>query len=702
MEIGIIFSWYALFVLFGIIGLPFTNYFFKNWVDKGYGLAKFVGLFFVAFPIWFLASLKIITFSREIVVMSVFLALIGSIYWLVRVKFDWLAILKYVILHELVFFVLILIWGRIRSMLPRIEGTEKMMNLAFMNSIARSEYFPPADPWYAGGTINYYYLGHYLFTFAAKFLNLGMNYGYNLTLITIIAHTFTSLLSIFLQLFRKKQGWSVGLGLLGATWICFASNLHYPIKYLAAVFSGKEFKYFFPDPTRIVPFAIDEFPAYSIVLGDVHGHYLGLPFFTIAIALVLANFKLKLGSREKYFFNLIVSPLIIAMYGINSWDLISVLFMFTLFTAYQFYISSDEVKQKVKQFFLTMMALVLPGLLLMVPYIINFDAPVQGEGKYIIDKYIGFVPTFLAQHIDSFKLEDPVTKESVPYHKTDDIIPWLQMWGMFLFITVSFYLVSHFKGLKQDIKIKTVSLLGITAFCLVLGVEFFFLKDIFHTDNPPYYRTNTVFKFYYHAWIVWGIAATWFVYHLIFNSKGRFYSLVIPLLSVILLMWIGTTAYIFRAIKDFYPKYDPVVATLDGMKYIEREADKVGDYEAINWLNDNVEGQVVIAEAVGDAYTYYARITTNTGLITVMGWPTHEWQWRGEATTAFDRADQMRLFYTTTDSAEIAKTIAQYDIEYIIVGELERTKYPELNTKLIEQIAQVVYQNETTKIYKVK
>jgi uncharacterized membrane protein len=109
-----------------------------------------------------------------------------------------------------------------------------------------------------------------------------------------------------------------------------------------------------------------------------------------------------------------------------------------------------------------------------------------------------------------------------------------------------------------------------------------------------------------------------------------------------------------------------------------------GDREAIAWLNDNVSGSPIIAEAVvvkpdywGGAYTCGgSRIAVATGLPTVMGWDHHESQQR--PTTEFrQRERDIRALYTSASISEKRRVIATYQIEYIISGPLEAI-YPEI------------------------
>ncbi len=197
-------TWYILFFIFGIIGLPITNWLFKDWIDRGYGFAKFVGMFAVSMPLWFLSSLHIIPFTPLACALYVLIAIAIAGLAIYRQE---IKITRFMVISEVLFFANMLVWALVRGMNPRAEGTEKFMNLAFMNSINRTEYFPAADPWYVGGDINYYHLGHYMFVFASQVIAVPISYVYNLALITIIAQTFVGLFSIIINFSTKAKDW---------------------------------------------------------------------------------------------------------------------------------------------------------------------------------------------------------------------------------------------------------------------------------------------------------------------------------------------------------------------------------------------------------------------------------------------------------------------------------------------------------------
>jgi uncharacterized membrane protein len=702
-ELTIILRWYGLFFILGFIGLGFGQYLFKNWFDKGYGLSKFLGLLIVGLPLWLLASLKIVPFSHDISLLFIVLASIVSIILIIKSK---LKFNKYMLLEELLFLVIFTLWCAIRSTNSQIEGTEKFMNIAFMNVLNRADYLPPSDPWFSGGTINYYYLGHYLFTFVGKAGNIAMSYAYNLAMVTIISFAFIGSFSIINQLLNfKKKKWSIVAGLMGSALLCFGSNLHFLSKWLEALFAGQPFNYWFPDGTRIIPNVIDEFPAYSITLADLHGHYLGFPFVIIFVALALVSWKIGITTVKKMKFNLVISILLCSLYGINTWDFITINALFLILHGYQAITAKVKLKEKLFAFLTSEITLLLPGLLFMLPYFTNFNPAVGG---------IGIVPLTTPRSLSA----------------------WLLMWGAFLLISLFSLLTiiiihrltktSFWQSIKEAIKLNSniifALLLNLLVFGLIIGVEIFFVKDIFEKDNGVYFRANTVFKFYFSAWTIWSIIIAYYAgktLQKIFTTPLKKWGFALFGINVVLIavIFVGTVSYIFEGVNDFYKffKYENglnvkvaeifenkekivLYDTLDGNDYIKDQYAE--DYAGITWLNQNIKGQAIIAEAVGEAYTYFSRVSANTGLVTPIGWPTHEWQWRDNATEVFKRKDEIEKLYTTTNIDDMLSIIDKYKIEYIFVGIKER-EYKDLNTDLFDKYLEKVFISGKTFIYKV-
>jgi uncharacterized membrane protein len=126
-----------------------------------------------------------------------------------------------------------------------------------------------------------------------------------------------------------------------------------------------------------------------------------------------------------------------------------------------------------------------------------------------------------------------------------------------------------------------------------------------------------------------------------------------------------------------------------------------GDYSLINWINKNIKGQPVILEANGDSYTDYARISANTGLPTVIGWPVHEWLWRGTYDIVAPRIADVQTLYTTQD-INIAKTLfKKYNVSYVVVSSLEKQKYPNLNENIFAKLGKIVFEENGTSLYKI-
>jgi uncharacterized membrane protein len=97
----------------------------------------------------------------------------------------------------------------------------------------------------------------------------------------------------------------------------------------------------------------------------------------------------------------------------------------------------------------------------------------------------------------------------------------------------------------------------------------------------------------------------------------------------------------------------------------------------------------------------------NTGLPGVIGWEWHEQQQRAlnPPDWVTRRVTEIEQFYLTTDGGAASDFLERYDVQYIVVGQLERATYPGSGLEKFSDFSgvlwQVVYQDGDTAIYEV-
>jgi YYY domain-containing protein len=234
-----------------------------------------------------------------------------------------------------------------------------------------------------------------------------------------------------------------------------------------------------------------------------------------------------------------------------------------------------------------------------------------------------------------------------------------------------------------------VLLLILTGALLTVGPEFVYLRDNFGQ------RLNTIFKFYYQAWVLFGVAALFGLDYL--RRRLR------------LVGWVAAAGYgALLLVALLFPAYgissraaeygEP--ATLDGIDHYRYG--QPDELDALLWLRRNVRGAPVIVEAVGGQYSPqgHGRVSATTGLPTILGWAGHEYQWRGDTPEPAARTAAVETIYGSASWQETATALDKYGVEYIYVGPLEvRTYGPQARTKF-EGRLEVAYSNDSVMIYR--
>lgn len=186
--------WYASLFAFGVIAFPLVFAVFPKMADGGYGVSKLAGLLIVAWFSWAVSSLKIPIWSQggillSLAVLAVLSAKFFRIHFVEFLRDNW----KRLAWIELITLVAFLMMVAVRLTNPDLwhpyKGGEKPMDFAYLNGVLRSTTFPPIDPWFAGGFINYYYFGYVLLGAPTLLLGIVPSFAYNLMIPTIFSLT---------------------------------------------------------------------------------------------------------------------------------------------------------------------------------------------------------------------------------------------------------------------------------------------------------------------------------------------------------------------------------------------------------------------------------------------------------------------------------------------------------------------------------
>ena len=247
-----------------------------------------------------------------------------------------------------------------------------------------------------------------------------------------------------------------------------------------------------------------------------------------------------------------------------------------------------------------------------------------------------------------------------------------------------------------------VLLLAAVALLLTLAVEWVYLKDTFGV------RMNTVFKFYYQAWVLLALTAAYATLRIVARARAALRAAAmltkaawLGALSLLVLLSAAGLLYTIPAVHSKANRFQGE-AMLDGLIHLRRY--QPDDMAAIEWLQANVRGVAVVLEAPGGSYSQFNRVSMATGLPTLLGWDGHELQWRGSryGELVAGRPEAIERIYRSARGQELLDLMDQWKIDYLYIGGLEREKYHLTTPGLahFEQALFKVYENATVRIYR--
>jgi YYY domain-containing protein len=886
--------WYLLISILGWISFPIAFRFFKALPGKGFAFSKVLGLLLWGFIFWFFTSIGLLK-NNLFGQVTALVLVIGLSFWsgwkdrfkalIVWVKDN----RKLILIIEIFFFFAFALWAFVRSTNPEIIGTEKPMEMAFINAILKSPTFPPNDPWLSGYGISYYYFGYVIIAMLIRISGVSSGIAYNLSAALWFALTAICAYGLLFDLVKARWLEKLGRKVNEATpnWVYFSpllapflilivSNLHgfLDILHSRGVFwttgeGGEKTSAFWQwiqlnelDQAPIEPFSwfprriggvqwwgasrvlqdfklnlvnvevIDEFPLFSYLLADLHPHVLAMPFVIMitgeALNVFMGGFEGEFTLfKKKLPFSLPTLILMIVSIGglifMNTWD--SPFYLSLIAAAFMMrnYLVQGWSTKRIWEMLGMMVSIGILAVIFYLPFFLGFASQAGGiypslifytHGVYfwimfgpLLIPVIGllvyewgkrndkkpllhgfsiisillvglFVLTwaisFLASKLPSLGAQFlwlqgatevgifPLLWEALRRRLVDPLT-WVT-----LVLTLSLglgLLLKHKKDVnstgiseKSEPTLIFVLLLIILGALLTLTPEFVYLRDQFSV------RMNTIFKFYFQAWILWGLAGSYAII-ILWRRSGRWSVLtrmMMVLVAVLLLasavitvspnlsdelsiksiqnnkpgallqdwLLLASGAILLGSAIVFLIKQKwlfafrilviiflimglvyPVIAlwnktggfqpsfgyTLDGTAYYKRVNPDM--MSAVDWLTNAPLG--VMVEAVspgGGSYSGYARVSTFSGMPTVLGWVGHVSQWRGGGEEMGSRQNDITMLYTTESWEESVAIIEKYNIRYIYVGDLERSTYNLDEGKFSDNLP-IVFENNSTVIY---
>jgi YYY domain-containing protein len=519
-------------------------------------------------------------------------------------------------------------------------------------------------------------------------------------------------------------------------------------------------------PSRVIPYTINEFPFWTFLYADLHPHMIALPVVVLTIALAYQYVQrsseqaapLAAPARNALLYAL--TALALGTLAVtNSWDFptYALLMVATLAGIAWRSVQHGIPWAAMVRALLLAGALALGGLVLYTPFFDYFHAMVSGidlvsSGTYI-GEYILLYGLYLAVlvpvlfgvlwrllRLESLKRREISAARYIPLAACV-LLPllllllawWQPVAGLSAWLgtllATSFVLYAQ-RRLSPTLWFAL--LLALLAWAVSLGTELIFVRD--HLAGTEYERMNTVFKFGSQVWTLLALAAAASLPTLL-DGLGRFGQRVkigrraaqaAGLTALAVLVGMAAVFPLAGTVNRIANRF-PVSSgpTLDGLAFLREarftyncdysgycqpgdtmlEIDLSPDAEAIDWLKDNLVGTPVVVQSGLWFYRAYGvRVAANTGFPTVSS-ELHANEQRDPTRVAIRNQDVRRLF-SITDIETTLRLLAEYNVDYIYVGPIERAFYPEAGLQkfadMTDTYLDVVYDTPGVNIYQVR
>ncbi len=467
---------------------------------------------------------------------------------------------------------------------------------------------------------------------------------------------------------------------------------------------------------------IAEFPYFSFLYADLHPHLLTMPLYALPLAWCLSLILQPL-TRRRWFDQALALVMAGLFFGVfrasHTWDFPTFLALGLLTIIWTTWTLKEKLlEQKLKTTFLYVAVFVALGMLFYSPFTRWFKTEYAS-----IELWKGlrtplkdyFVVYGLSLFIMLSLLMKTIWPEIKYIYKRWFVRRNWSTWVPSLIILAIIY--AMFQLWKHDYQVLAFGLPLLLSWVYII----FFKKSLPELDRLTWLlfaaaygltyvvelvvlkgdvgRSNMVFRFYIEAWFILALAMS--------SALIIMYEFIKKWMLPLRVLWIGAVQLLIllalvypliatgKKVNDRWPGVQVPPRTLDGSAFMlgdsiyngdlegaiynddGRPIDLSLDYDAIQYLQENVQGSPVVVEGHTTEYRWGARYAIHTGLPSVIGWSWHTRQHNSliEGSIVEKRIEDVVNFYNTT-SIEVAEVfLHKYNVKYIVISGLERVYY---------------------------
>ena len=545
--------------------------------------------------------------------------------------------------------VFLLAWAAfltLRLFHPDAGDLEKPMDAALMSAAWKTDYLPYQNPWFSGELFtNYYYFGPLMGALMARGLATPPHIAYNLVQPAFCAFFLSIVWSVGAALTRSK---------IGGVVVMILVSLSGPLEPLRQRLEGGVW---WPldwwKTSRIIPNTINEYPAFTLSIGDAHAHFYALSLAALWLALL---WQLFFEGAKRSLILGVCGLVLGAWLMTNTWDapVFGLLLGLTIVATRR---APTKSQQELKElgaspgtaFTVEGQAALWRGLLVAgavfsvavmvaLPYLWKYHAQISGAQL-----------DFWLPNLASFAL----------------------LWGGWGLLAILAFSLPPAPGEGA----RFGRLLLIAGVVALVAPYVFYIRGAFGDGDLRH--QDTVFKFGLQAWVLLGVGIS---AELSARLSAAFRARQTPLrwavvaaLAVLapLLALAPATVMWTRTVTQGTTVTLGQAASLDAMRFLP-----LAEQDALVWLQNNgqvgesaMEGvKIENGSAVGDYDASYARVGAFSGLSSTLGWPDHARVWGADYGAVQARGRAIANLYALGSPLETARGAAQLGARYTLFG----------------------------------